>query len=50
MIGGRKPRYKYYELFDAGNVDDEGNVLDPNSPKALFQRVCLISVLVGNDD
>lgn len=43
MIGGRKPRYEYYELFDAGNVDDKGNVLDPNSPKALFQRVCPFS-------
>ncbi|KAL1965250.1 hypothetical protein VTN77DRAFT_5852 [Rasamsonia byssochlamydoides] len=38
MVGGRKPRYKYYELFDAGNVDEKGNVLDPDSPRAHYGR------------
>ncbi|ORY04483.1 alpha-ketoglutarate-dependent 2,4-dichlorophenoxyacetate dioxygenase [Clohesyomyces aquaticus] len=36
MTAGRKMRYAYYELFDAGNVDEEGKVIDPNSPKAQF--------------
>lgn len=39
MVGGRKPRYKHYELFDAGNVDENGNVLDPESPRAHYGRV-----------
>ncbi|KAJ4294087.1 hypothetical protein N0V90_007776 [Kalmusia sp. IMI 367209] len=38
MTSGRKMRYEYYELFDAGNVDEDGNVIDPNSPKAQYQR------------
>ena len=41
ITSGRKMRYKYYELFDAGNVDEEGNVIDPNSPKAQYQKVSL---------
>ena len=39
ITAGRKMRYKYYELFDAGNVDEDGNVIDPNSPKAQYQKV-----------
>ena len=39
MINGRKLRYEFYELFDAGNVDAEGNVLDPESPRAHQSRV-----------
>ena len=39
ITAGRKMRYEYYELFDAGNVDEDGNVIDPNSPKAQYQRV-----------
>ncbi|KAF2868445.1 hypothetical protein BDV95DRAFT_630640 [Massariosphaeria phaeospora] len=34
LAEGRKLRYKHYELFDAGNVDEEGNVLSPDSPRA----------------
>jgi hypothetical protein len=41
MVGGRKPRYAYYELFDAGNVDNEGHVLDPDSPRAQFGKVSI---------
>ena len=33
MTGGRKPRYDFYELFDAGNVDNEGKVLSLDSPR-----------------
>ncbi|KAF2846422.1 alpha-ketoglutarate-dependent 2,4-dichlorophenoxyacetate dioxygenase [Plenodomus tracheiphilus IPT5] len=38
MTNGRKLRYQYYELFDAGNVDDDSNIIDPNSPKAQYQK------------
>ncbi|KAF2875210.1 alpha-ketoglutarate-dependent 2,4-dichlorophenoxyacetate dioxygenase [Massariosphaeria phaeospora] len=41
MKSGRKMRYEYYELFDAGNVDEEGQVIDPNSPKAQYQKARL---------
>jgi hypothetical protein len=39
MTAWRKMRYQYYELFDAGNVDEEGNVIHPDSPKAQYQKV-----------
>lgn len=39
MTNGRKPRYQFYELFDAGNIDDQGGVLDPNSPRAHYGKV-----------
>jgi alpha-ketoglutarate-dependent 2,4-dichlorophenoxyacetate dioxygenase len=39
MTSGRKMRYEYYELFDAGNVDEDGNVIDPNSTKLQYQKV-----------
>lgn len=39
MTNGRKPRYEYYELFDAGNIDTEtGGVLDPSSPRAQYNK------------
>ena len=39
MTNGRKPRYEFYELFDAGNIDaDTGNVLDPSSPRAQYNK------------
>lgn len=38
MTGGRKPRYNYYELFDAGNVDNEGRVLAVDSPRHHYGR------------
>ncbi|KAI2626912.1 taurine catabolism dioxygenase [Hypomontagnella submonticulosa] len=39
LLGGRKPRYELYELFDAGNIDAETNtVLDPSSPRAHSNR------------
>jgi alpha-ketoglutarate-dependent 2,4-dichlorophenoxyacetate dioxygenase len=40
MTNGRKLRYQYYELFDAGNVDEDNNVIQPSSPKAQYQKVC----------
>ncbi|KAF2258547.1 Clavaminate synthase-like protein [Lojkania enalia] len=38
MKYGRKMRYEYYELFDAGNIDESGNIIDPNSAKAQHQN------------
>ncbi|KAF2651587.1 alpha-ketoglutarate-dependent 2,4-dichlorophenoxyacetate dioxygenase [Lophiostoma macrostomum CBS 122681] len=38
MTSGRKMRYQYYEMFDAGNVDEDDNVIDPDSPKAQYQK------------
>ncbi|KAK6837032.1 taurine catabolism dioxygenase [Apiospora arundinis] len=38
LAEGRKPRYNLYELFDAGNLDQEGEVLDPDSPRAHNNR------------
>ena len=34
-----KLRYNHYELFDAGNVDDQGGIIDPESTKAKFGLV-----------
>ncbi|KAK8060946.1 alpha-ketoglutarate-dependent 2-4-dichlorophenoxyacetate dioxygenase [Apiospora saccharicola] len=35
LVGGRKPRYGLYELFDAGNLtEDNESVLDPDSVRA----------------
>lgn len=36
--GGRKPRYDFYELFDAGNVDNEGNVLQADSARTHYGK------------
>ncbi|KAL6250467.1 hypothetical protein RBB50_002769 [Rhinocladiella similis] len=38
MTDGRKPRYGFYELFDAGNIDDQGGVLDPDAPRAHYGK------------
>ncbi|KAJ9133549.1 Alpha-ketoglutarate-dependent 2,4-dichlorophenoxyacetate dioxygenase [Pleurostoma richardsiae] len=34
LQGGRKLRYAHAELFDAGNLDDAGQLLDRDSPRA----------------
>jgi alpha-ketoglutarate-dependent 2,4-dichlorophenoxyacetate dioxygenase len=41
MTAGRKMRYQHYEVFDAGNVDEEGSVIHPDSAKAQYQKVDL---------
>lgn len=39
LVGGRKPRYGLYELFDAGNLtEDNQNVLAPDSVRAHSNR------------
>ncbi|OCL11759.1 alpha-ketoglutarate-dependent 2,4-dichlorophenoxyacetate dioxygenase [Glonium stellatum] len=38
LTGDRKLRYQHVELFDAGNVDEDGNILDPESPRAHYNR------------
>jgi alpha-ketoglutarate-dependent 2,4-dichlorophenoxyacetate dioxygenase len=46
MTGGRKPRYEFYELFDAGNIDEQNGILDPESPRAHYGRVSTRSTLM----
>ncbi|KAF2639025.1 taurine catabolism dioxygenase [Massarina eburnea CBS 473.64] len=38
MTGGRKPRYAHYELFDAGNVDENGAPIDPGAPRSHYNK------------
>lgn len=38
LQGGRKPRYAHYELFDASNLDGDGGLLDPDSPRGHSNR------------
>jgi len=39
ITGDRKLRYEYLELFDAGNINDDGSILDPESARAHSNRV-----------
>lgn len=39
ITGERKLRYPYFELFDAGNIADDGSLLDPESPRGHTNRV-----------
>lgn len=41
LTPGRKLRYQHLELFDAGNIDDNGNVHEPDSARAQYNRVCI---------
>ena len=47
MTGGRKPRYEYYELFDAGNVDNDGTVLSLDSPRNTTAREMVSFMLIA---
>ncbi|KAF2115082.1 hypothetical protein BDV96DRAFT_646931 [Lophiotrema nucula] len=38
LTGGRKLRYKHVELFDAGNVDEDGNAIHPDAPRSHYNR------------
>ena len=39
MTAGRKPRYEYYELFDAGNIDPDNNtILAADSARAQYNK------------
>ncbi|KAH9904672.1 taurine catabolism dioxygenase [Xylariomycetidae sp. FL2044] len=38
MKGDRKLRYQYYELFDAGNIDDDGGVLGIDSARSHYSK------------
>ena len=38
LTGGRKLRYTHYELFDAGNVDEDGNVIHPDAPRSHYNK------------
>jgi alpha-ketoglutarate-dependent 2,4-dichlorophenoxyacetate dioxygenase len=39
LAAGRKNRLSYDELFDVSNVDLDGTLLDPNSPRGHANRV-----------
>lgn len=41
---GRAHRLKYNELFDVGNVDVDGSIVDPSSPRGQANKVrtCLV--------
>ncbi|RFU35443.1 hypothetical protein B7463_g865, partial [Scytalidium lignicola] len=38
LNNGRKPRYEFYELFDAGNIDENNNVLDPTATRSHYNK------------
>jgi hypothetical protein len=42
---GRKLRYEYVELFDAGNVGDDGRLLGVEEPRWWYNKVCNSSSL-----
>lgn len=39
LANDAKPRHGFYEIFDAGNVDDHGRVISPESPRAQYSKV-----------
>lgn len=39
ISAGRKHRLNHYELFDVSNVDADGSILDPDSPRGQANRV-----------
>lgn len=45
--GDRKLRYAYYELFDAGNIDSDGRIVDPDSATAHASKVRTIVSLTS---
>lgn len=38
MTAGRKLRYQHLELFDASNLDGEGEIVKPDSPRAHYNK------------
>ena len=43
LTNGRKSRFPYYELFDAGNLDDEGNPIALDSQRSHYNKVRIAS-------
>lgn len=41
LTGGRKAKFPYYELFDAGNLDDQNNVIAVDSQRSHYNKVSL---------
>lgn len=41
IAAGRKHRLKHVQLFDVSNVDIDGNILDPESPRGQANKVVL---------
>ncbi|PVH69678.1 alpha-ketoglutarate-dependent 2,4-dichlorophenoxyacetate dioxygenase [Cadophora sp. DSE1049] len=38
LTGGRKPKFPYLELFDAGNIDDNGEVVKLDSQRSHYNK------------
>lgn len=38
LTGGRKPRCGFVELFDASNIGEEGEILDPDAPRSHYGK------------
>lgn len=38
LTGGRKLRYTHFELFDAGNVDEDGAPIHPDAPRSHYNK------------
>jgi alpha-ketoglutarate-dependent 2,4-dichlorophenoxyacetate dioxygenase len=45
IAAGRKNRLKYDELFDVSNVESDGSLVDPDSPRGQANKVGHISIL-----
>jgi alpha-ketoglutarate-dependent 2,4-dichlorophenoxyacetate dioxygenase len=39
VAAGRKNRLKYDELFDVSNIEPDGSIVDPNSPRGQANKV-----------
>lgn len=50
ITGDRTLRYQYYELFDAGNIADDGSLLDPNSARGHTNRVSRFGLGLAEGD
>lgn len=44
VAAGRKNRLKYDELFDVSNVELDGTIVDPNSPRGQANKVRIDSI------
>lgn len=49
LTGGRKAKFPYLELFDAGNTDDKGEVIGIDSQRAHYNKVRLIPTHISSD-
>jgi hypothetical protein len=45
IAAGRKNRLKYDELFDVSNVEEDGSIVDPGSPRGQANKVGVYSTV-----